>query len=207
MTTIWIISPHFMMRHGIIMLCLGMALCSLGSFMTNPKVEASGYMMAVCLTAACLLSQAIFVFIRVMEDEIWRHREFYIYLCAGILFAVCWLVFWLNRLAPLDTLVLLAGLQGLLLSLWYVGLALHLQVYPRKAGVLCVLAGLTSSLGIILSTQSDLSHISTLTAVACYITWIGIQTILTAPYLLRSWNGTTEGESLAKHYRALTTHR
>lgn len=159
-------------------------------------------MMAVFLTAACLLGQAIFVFIRMLEDETWRHREFYIYLCAGVFVVVCWLVFWLNRLAPLDTLVLLAGLQGLFWSLWYVGLALRLQADPRKAGVLCVLAGLTSALGIILSTQSNLSDISALTAVACYITWLGIQALLTTPCLFRNWKGTKAAEMLAAHLPA-----
>lgn len=199
MVRAWKVGTPFVMGHGVFMLCLGMALCSLGSFMTNPMVEALGYTMAVLLTATCLLGQALIACIRVLANRAWRRREFYIYLWAWVFSVVCWLVFWLNRLAPLDILVLLAGLHGLFWSLWYVGLAFHLQAYPRKAGLLCVLAGTTSAIGIILSTQSNLSDISAVTAVACYTTWIGIQTLLTAPYLFRNWEGRTAGGMLTDH--------
>jgi len=167
--------------------------------MTNPRVEGSGYIAAVLLTAACLLGQAVVACIGVLANGTWCRREFYIYLFVGVFSVVCWLVFWLNRLAPLDMIVLLAGLQGLFWSMWYVGLAFHLQASRRKAGMLCVLAGTTAALGIILSTQSNLSDISAVTAVACYITWIGIQTLLTAPYLFRNWEGGTAGEQLTDH--------
>lgn len=183
----WKVDTRFVMGHSILMLCLGMALCSLGSLMTNSRVEEFGYSAAVFLTAACLMGPVLLVCIGMFSNGAWRRREFYIYLPAGLFSIVCWLFFWLSRLAPLDTLVLLAGLHGLFWSLWYLGLAFHLQAYPRKAALLCVLAGTTSTIGIILSTQSGLSEISAVTAVACYITWIGLQTLLIIPYLFRGF--------------------
>lgn len=190
------VGTRLVMGHGVFLLCLGMALCSLGSFMTNPKVEALGYMVAVFLTAVCLLAQVLVACTRMLINRTWHRREFYIYIVVALFAIASWLIFWLYRLAPLDMLILLAGLQGLFWSLWYLGIAFHLQGSPRKAGVLCILAGVTSTMGIILSTQSGLSDISAVTEVACYITWIGIQTLLTVPYLFRNWEARTPGENL-----------
>ena len=190
----WKVGHRFLIGHGVFMLCVGMALCSLGSFMTNPRVEALGYIVAVFLTAMCLLGQALIVYNGLLADRACRRRELYIYFWVGIFSVVCWLGFWLYRLAPLDVLVLLAGLYGLFWSLLYIGLTFHLHASHRKAGMLCVLAGITSVIGIILSTQSNLSDVSAVTAVACYLTWIGIQALLTAPYLFRNWeNRMAEG--------------
>ena len=190
----WKVGHRFLMGQGVFTLCVGMALCSLGSFMTKPKIEAFGYIVAVFLTAMCLLGQALIACNGLLANRTWRRRELYIYFWVGIFSVVCWLVFWLYRLAPLDVLVLLAGLYGLFWSLLYIGLTFHLHASPRKTGVLCVLAGITSVIGIILSTQSNLSDISAVTAAACYLTWIGIQALLTAPYLFRNWeNRTAEG--------------
>lgn len=189
----WKVGHRFLIGHGIFALCLGMALCSLGSFMTRPGAEAFGYILAVFLTVMCLLGQTLVGCIGMLANGTCRRREFSIYFWVGVFSVVFWLAFWLDRLAPLDILVLLAGLYGLFWSMLYVGLALHLQTYPEKAGMLCVLARTTSAIGIILSTQSNLSDVSAVTAVACYITWIGIQTLLTAPYLFRNWEDRTAG--------------
>lgn len=183
----WKVGTPLVMGRGFFMLCLGMALCCLGSFMTNPRVEALGYAVAVLLIALCLLGQVLVASIGVLTNGTWHRRKFYMYLWMVLFATACWLAFWLGRLAPLDTLVLLAGIQGLFWSLWYLEIAFHLHGSPRKAGMLCVLAGTTSTIGIILSTQPRLSDIGAVTAVACYIIWIGIQTLLTVPYLFRNW--------------------
>ena len=187
----WKVGHRFLMGQGVFTLAVGMALCFLGSFMTNPRVEAFGYIVTVFLTAICLLGQALVAGIGMLANRASRRRDLYIYFWIGIFSVVCWLVFWLYRLAPLDALVLLAGLYGLFWSMLYIGLTFYLHASPRKAGVLCVLAGITSVIGIILSTQSHLSSISAVTAVACYLTWIGIQALLTAPYLFRNWENRT----------------
>lgn len=199
MVRAWKVSPQYVMWHGVLILCLGIALCCLGSFMTDPRVEAFGYTVAVFLTAACLVVPVFFACVAALVRKAWRRTAFYVYFVAGVLSVACWLIFWLNRLAPLDMLVLIAGLYGLVWSLWYVGLAFHLQADPRKAALLSVLAGTTAAVGIILSTQSDLSDISAVTAVACYITWIGLQTLVTVPYVFRNLKGRTARDLLADH--------
>ena len=199
MVRAWKVSPRFVMWNGVLILCLGIALCCLGSFMTDPRVEAFGYTVAGLLTAACLMAPVLLACVAALVNKAWRRTAFYIYFVAGVLSVACWLIFWLNRLAPLDMLVLIAGLYGLVWSLWYVGLAFHLKADPRKAALLCVLAGTTSAVGIILSTQSDLSGISAVTAVACYITWIGLQTLVTVPYLFRNLQVRTAGDLLTDH--------
>lgn len=193
----WKVGHRFLMGQGVVTLAVGMALCSVGSFMTNPKAGSLGYIVAVSLTAVSLLGQALIAYSGLLANRVWRHRELYIYFWVGIFSVVCWLVFWLHRLAPLDVLVLLAGLYGLLWSILYVGFTFHLQASPRKAGILCVLAATTSVIGILLSTQSNLSDGSAVTAVACYLTWIGIQALLTALYLYRNWENGPAGGTLS----------
>ncbi len=178
---------------GVFMLCLGMALSALGSYMTVPTIESSGYIAAVLLTAACLLGPVLVACIGISLNGYWRRREVWLYLWLGIFSVVCWLAFWFIRLAPLEMLVVLAGFHGLFWSIYYVGLALHLQLSPLKSTVLCVLAGTTSAIGIILATLSNLTDLGAVTAVACYITWIGTQNLLLLPYLFNNLESGTAG--------------
>ena len=195
MVKTWNVGRHFLMGHGVLMLCLGIALCFLGSLMADPSFDALGYTIAVVLTALCLLISG--VYLGVLENRAGHRRPVGIYLLAGALSIACWLIFWLIQSVPTDLrlLVLLAGLHGLFWGLWYVRLALHFQAYARKAVLLSVLAATTSSLGIILATQSQLSKLSAVTAVACYTMFIGIQILLTTMYLYRECG--TEGELLS----------
>jgi hypothetical protein len=191
------VGRNLLMGHGVLMLCLGVALSSLGSLMTNPMVDELGYTVAAVLTALCLLIAGLIVYLGVLANKASHRRPVAIYLLVGALSTACWLIFWLILSVPLDIrlLVLLAGLHGLFWGLWYMRLAFHFQAYPRKAVVLCVLAGTTSSLGIILATQSQLSKLSAVTAVACYTMFIGVQILLTTAYLYRECE--TEGELLS----------
>ena len=197
MVRTWKVGRHCLMGHGVLMLCLGIALCSLGSLMTNPMVDESGYTVAVVLTALCLLITGLIAYLGALANRARHLRQVAIYLLVGAFSIACWLIFWLIQSAPVDIrlLVLLAGLHGLFWGLWYVRLAFHFQAYPRKAAVLCVLAGTTSSLGIILATQSQLTEINAVTAVACYTMFIGVQILLTAAYLYRECE--TAGELLS----------
>jgi hypothetical protein len=190
----WKVGRH-LMGPGVLMLCLGTALYSLASLMTNPMLDELGYTMAVALTALCLLITGVYLGVRANRA---RHfRQVAIYLLVGEFSIACWVIFWLIQSAPLDIrlLVLLAGLHGLFWGLWYVRLAFHFQAYRRKSVVLFVLAGTTSSLGIILATQSPLSKISAVTAVACYAMFLGVQILLTSVFLYRDCD--TSGELLA----------
>lgn len=194
MVKTWNLGRIFLMGPGVLMLCLGMALFSLGSLMANPMLDKLGYTMTVVLTALCLLIAGVYLW--VLENRARHRHPVPIYLLVGAFSIVCWLIFWLIQSAPLDIrlLVLLAGLHGLFWGLWYVRLALHFQAYAKKAVVLSVLAATTSSMGIILATQSELTQLSAVTVVACYMTFIGIQILLTTVYLYRECS--TGGELL-----------
>ena len=182
------VGSRFLMRHGFFMLCLGMILCSVGSWMTNPQNVASGYMLAVVVTSVGLLVPGILICMRRGCDGA-RHSASRIYFMAGIVLLACWLFLWMYQSAPthLRLLVLLAGAQGVFWGLWYLRLAFRFRGDTRKASGLCILAGVTSVLGMILATQSHLSAISAVTAVACYSLWIGVKMLATTPYLYRSW--------------------
>ncbi len=183
----WKVGRHSLLGHGELMLCLGVALFFLVGFMANSTHDEFGYTMAVVLAALCLLIAGVCY---VVQERRERHRPpIAMYLLVGSGSIACWSIFWMIHSAPLDIpiLVLLAGLHGLFCGLWYLRLAFHFQAYPKKAVVLCVLAGATSSLGIILATQSQLSNLSAVTAVACYTMFIGVQILLTAPYLHQSY--------------------
>src|ERR1035437_10830119 len=112
MVKTWNVGRHFLMGHGVLMLCLGIALCFLGSLMADPLLDALGYTMAVVLTALCLLISG--VYLEVLENRAGHRRLAGVYLLAGALSIACWLLFWLFQSAPTDLrlLVLLAGLYG-----------------------------------------------------------------------------------------------
>lgn len=180
------VGRHFLLAQGALMLCLGMALSALGSVMANPTFDELGYAIAVVLTSLSLLITSAYLVLLASRSRL--HRPIAIYLLAGALCIVCWLSFWLIQSVPFDPpllLALLAGLHGLILGLWYLRLAFHFQVYPRKAASLCVLAATTSFLGIVLATQPQLSKLGAVTAFACYAMFIGAQILLTTGYLYR----------------------
>ncbi len=183
----WNVGRHFLMGHGVLMLCLGMVLSSLGSLMTNPVFGQVGYTVAVGLTAVCLLIAGLVAYRGELKHGEFPRRRIAVFALAGALSIACWLIFFKFQSGTVDIrfLVLLAGFHGLFWGLWYMRLAFHFQAYSRKAVVLCVLAGTTTTLGIILATQFHLSEISAVTAVACYAMFIGIQILLTTLYVYR----------------------
>ena len=195
------VGTPFVMWHGVLMLGLGIALFFLGSLMTTPRFEASGYIAAVFLTAACLLAPAMVACVRILENAAWRSRRFYVYLLAGMPLMACWLVYWLRQSDPLDInlLGLLAGLHGIFWGVWYARLAFHLKADTRKAAMLCILAGTTSAIGIVLAARPQLTTTVSVTAVACYAMFLGVQILLTAPYLFRSWENGMAEEVSAGH--------
>ena len=181
----WDVGRHFLIGHGVFMVSLGIALNVFGFFMADPYLSALGYTMAVVLTVLGLLIPG--VYLGVLENREGHRRPAKIYLLVGTFSIACWLIFWLIQSAPTDLrlLELLAGLHGLFWGLWYVRLALHFNTYARQAVVLSVLAAATSSIGLILATQSQMTQLGAVTAVACYMTFIGMQILFTAVYLHR----------------------
>lgn len=179
------IGRHFLAAHGALMLCLGLAACILATLMANPAFARFGYMIAIVLTASCLVITGIY-FGAIAYSE--RSRlPVTNYFAVGLLSIASWVIFWFIRSAPIDLrlLSLLAGMYGMFWGLWHVRLALHLRAFPAKATFLCILAAATSFLGIVLSTQSQPSQLSAVAVVAYYSMLIGIEILLATLYLYR----------------------
>jgi len=185
MTKTWKIANHSITSHGALMLCFGMGLSTLGSLMSNPLHTESGYALAAVFAALSLLIAG--AYLGVLEARARLRRSAAIYLLVGVPPIACWLIFWLFQSASSDIrlLNLIAGIHGLFWGLWYLRLAFHFQSHSAKAIVLCILGAITSGIGIIIATQSDLSKLAAVTTVACYMTFIGIQILLTAVFLHR----------------------
>jgi len=167
------------------MLSLGMGLSTLGSLMSNPLQADLGYALASVFSALIVLIAG--AYLGVLEARARLRRSAAIYLLVGVPPIACWLIFWLLQSASSDIrlLNLIAGIHGLFWGLWYLRLAFHFQSHSAKAVVLCILGSITSGIGIIIATQSDLSKIAAVTTVACYMTFVGIQILLTAAFLHR----------------------
>jgi hypothetical protein len=176
---------RFLAAHGALMLGVGLAACTLASLMVSPGFVQATYRIAVVLFASCLLITGFYFGKTVYGER--PHLPIANYLITGLLSIVSWSILWLLRSAPVDLrfLSILAGMQGVLWGMWYVRLAFYLRNLPRKAALLCILAGTDSFLGMVLSTQSEHSQLSAVSTVAYYSMFIGIQIFLAAIYLYR----------------------
>jgi hypothetical protein len=68
-----------------------------------------------------------------------------------------------------------------------VSLALKFRFLKLRALILCLFGGTTCSVGIILATRSGIGRLSAVTAAACYMLFLGTQTLLTAILLYREF--------------------
>ena len=172
-------------KHGVLMIAFGTLVCALGSLMARPVREQMGYILAVALTAACLLiayrSLGIFTS-NAIPQGLTR-----IYLAGGLLSIVSCVVFWLVEPGGLDLRVLgiLTALLGLFWGSCYMRLAFDARGNALQSGMFSILAATTSSLGIIVATRSGLSKFGEVTADGCYLILLGVQVYLTAVFLHR----------------------
>ena len=194
---------RYLMSHGALMLCFGLAACTLASFMATPAVAQIGYAIAVLLLAICLLISGIYFGVAVYRER--HHLDIFNYFTAGLLSIGAWSVMWLIRSAPIDLrlLSLLAGMQGAVLSLWYLRLALHLKAFPVKATLLSIVAATTSFLAMVLSTQFQPSLLSAVAVTAYFSMFIGIQILLTGMYLYRDLEMEVETLSYTQFRRSV----
>jgi hypothetical protein len=169
-----------------------MSLFVLASVMANPALENICYAIAVILVASFLLMNAVFHGIQASREP--GGSSAAVYFIAFASSVACWLTFWLIEQASMEIrlLSLFAGMLGLFRSLWYIRLAFRVQASNRKAAMLCILAATTSYLGIVVATQSHVSAMASITEVACYIAFVGVQILLTAIYLFRECGAVEE---------------
>jgi len=173
--------------HGLLMVCLGVALLCAGSIMSDPVFVAPGYDAAIALTVLGLLVPGVFFWF--LPQRISRRSQMIVNLVVGSSLIGCWFILWLLQSGPSDVLFLvqLAGLHGVLWSMWYMKLAFTFQENSKKAPFLCVLAATTSFPGIILAIQSTISKF-----IAWYALFIGMQILLTYTYLYREGRAETD---------------
>lgn len=187
MTNSQTVGSPSLVAYGVLTICLGMALSASGTFMTDPIREELGYLLAEVFTAMCLLIASVFV--GFMRSRLRSNRNVAIYLLAWISSIACWFVCWLLQPTTEDFSLLLSltGLHGLFWGLWCVGMALDFRNLRARAAILCFFGGTTCSAGIMLATRTGIGRLSAVTASACFMLFLGIQTLVTAALLHRQF--------------------
>jgi hypothetical protein len=176
-------SSPVLIEHGVLMVGQAIVLSVLGSFISNSPNFELGYKIATTATAlGLLIPSALFL---ISSRRVRQTQPIGIPLLAAVSVLAYWFVFWILQGAPsgLPAIVLVAGLHGSFWASWYIRLAFIFQDDTRKAALFSVLAASTATHGIVLGTQSELSKLSAVTAVAWFSLFIGIQILLVAAYL------------------------
>lgn len=187
MSNLWKAGSPSLIAYGVLAVCLGMILSVCGTFMTHPMGEELGYLLAEVFTGFCLLVAS--VFLGVMRARTDSTRTIAVYLLAWTASIVLWFVCWLLQPSTEDfpLLLSLVGLHGLFWGLWCVGLALNFRMLKARALILCTFGGTTCALGIILASRSGIGRLSAVTAAACYMLFVGTQTLFTAILMHREF--------------------
>lgn len=182
---------------GVLMIGLGLALFWVSSTMTNILYEVAGCIVAVLLTAACLLLIGVIDCIAGLTIRKGHRRELHFYLFFGATSMIAGLFFWFSQWGSVQILVTLAGLQGLFWGVWDLRFASHLKDHLRERRALRILGGITLGLGLLLVAGMELSSRGALTLLACYLTYIGIHVLMIGLYIYRPWkNVTHSGKSV-----------
>lgn len=173
-----------LLGHGILLICLGTAVCALGSLMAKPVRAQLGYVIA-CAAIATYLLVVLAVFGR-QETKAIPQRIFTVFLAVGSVM-VCFMALSAIQTGLFDIPVVgvLSCLLGLFWSSWYISLALKFPSRSPQAVGLCSLAAANSSLGIILATRTGSGKLSVVVAAGCYIIVLGVQVYLSAALLYR----------------------
>jgi len=173
-----------LLGHGILLICLGTAVCALGSLMAKPVRAPLGYIIAAAAIATCLV-MVLATFGR-RETKTIPRPVITAFLAVGSVM-VCFMAFSAIQTGLLEIPVVgvLACLLGLFWSSWYMSLAFKFPPRSPQAVGLCSLAVANSSLGIILATRTGYSKLSIVVAAGCYIIVLGVQVYLLAALLYR----------------------
>ena len=169
---------------GVLMLSLGSLLFALEPFMVNNNAELNAYHVAVVLTTGALLLGGIHLG-RLMRGATTRLRITY-GLVAELLIA-CWVAVWIVHSSPLDLrlLLLLSGAHGIVWGIWLLELATQIMPMAFRSAVVSLLAAGTSTAGIALAVQSDLTRTTALNLAACYAMYTGLVLVSLELYLYR----------------------
>lgn len=172
---------------GILMIGLGLTLFWVSTTMTNVLFVAAGCIVAVLLTAACLLLAGVIDCIGGLTIRSGHRRELHLYLLFGATATIAGLFFWLSPFASVQILVGLAGVQALFLGTWDLRLATHLKDHLRERRALHILGAISLAFGFMLVASMELASRSALMLLACYLTCIGIHLVMAGLYIYRPW--------------------
>ena len=173
-----------LLKHGVIMICAGTAVCALGSLMARPAHQQTGYIVAALLIAGCLL---IGLISRRFGDNRALSRPMTIAYVAVGSAMVCYVVVTTLQSGSweLPAVGILASLLGLFWSTWFMTFAFGFQPRTPQALGLCALAAANSSFSFILGTRTEPGKLWMVTLSGCYVIILGIQIYLTAVMLHR----------------------
>ena len=172
---------------GLLMIGLGLALFWVGSTMTNILFEATGVVVAVLLTAACLLLIGVLDAIAGFTIHKGHRRELRCYIFVAAIAMIAGLFFWFSPWGSVQILAALAGLQGLLWGGWDLRLASHLKDHPRERRALRIFGAITLALGILLIVGIELTSRAALFLLAFYVTYIGLHIFMIGLYIYHPW--------------------
>jgi hypothetical protein len=173
-----------LLKHGVLMIVLGTAICGLGSLMVRPIHEQLGYVGAAMLLSAELLISLLTMGLRGIGRL--PRRVTTAYIAIGLLM-VCYVA--ISAVQGGSFEMPLVGLLGGLVALYwasrYIALASSFPAYSPQAIGLCALAAANSSFGVILATRTGLGKMGVVTMAGCYLILLGVQIYLTAVVLHR----------------------
>lgn len=177
-------SSDSLLKHSVLMIASGTAVCATGSLMAKPVRMELGYSVAGAFIAACLL-------IALASFGI-RHKKaipvgvLAAYIAMGALM-VSYTAFSAIYLGWPETSVvgLFAGLLAMLWAAWFVTVAFNFPPRSPQGIGLCALAAANSSFGLILCTRTGLTRFSVVTAAGCYTILLGVQVYMAAVLLHR----------------------
>lgn len=173
-----------LLKHGVIMICAGTAVCALGSLMARPADQQTGYILAALLIAGCLLIALLSP--RFRDKRALSRPMTVAYIAVGSAM-VCYIAISIlqsdSRAIP--AVGILTGLLGLFWSAWFMTLAFEFLPRTPQAAGLCALAAANSLFSFVLGTRTEQGNVGTVALSGCYVIVLGIQIYLTAVMLHR----------------------
>jgi uncharacterized membrane protein YfcA len=173
-----------LLKHGVIMICAGTAVCALGSLMARPAHQQTGYIVVALLIAGCLLIALLSPRFR---DKRALSRSMTVAYTAVSSAIVCYMAISALRSSSgeIPAVGILTCLLGLFWSARFMTLAFGFQPRTPQAAGLCALAAANSSFSFILGTRTELGKLWIVALCGCYVIVLGIQIYLTAVMLHR----------------------
>ena len=179
MTRLALIESDSLLKHGMLMIALGTAVCALGNLMATPIHQEPGHLIAATAVGTYLLISLLSAGLR--GKQVFSRRITTAYFAVG-LGMVCHAIFVAIQSDSMDVPVvsLLVGLLGLLWASRYLATAFTFSATSSQAIGLCALAAVNSSFGVIIGTRTEPSKLTGVTVSGCYMIILGVQIYVTA---------------------------